>query len=103
VQRLGGPSFRQLRLRSASVGPGLGSDAEIAKELESWTGLIGYEKPSDIVEATARLLAEGSVVGWAQGRSEFGPRALGKGRLPPVRACGDSGGCGGLFSLARCY
>jgi predicted NodU family carbamoyl transferase len=77
VQRLGGPSFRQLRLRSASVGPGLGSDAEIAKELESWTGLIGYEKPSDIVEATARLLAEGSVVGWAQGRSEFGPRALG--------------------------
>src|SRR5439155_12499588 len=26
---------------------------------------------------TAGLLAEGAVVGWVQGRSEFGPRALG--------------------------
>ncbi len=28
-------------------------------------------------EAAARLLAEGRIVGWAQGRLEFGPRALG--------------------------
>ncbi|MDJ1158647.1 carbamoyltransferase C-terminal domain-containing protein [Chelatococcus sp. SYSU_G07232] len=32
---------------------------------------------ADIVTATARLLAEGKLVGWAQGRAEFGPRALG--------------------------
>ena len=31
----------------------------------------------DICAATAKVLAEGAVVGWFQGRSEFGPRALG--------------------------
>jgi carbamoyltransferase len=31
----------------------------------------------DICADTARLLAEGHVFGWFQGRSEFGPRALG--------------------------
>lgn len=32
---------------------------------------------SNIFADTARLLAEGNVFGWFQGRSEFGPRALG--------------------------
>ncbi len=31
----------------------------------------------ELVPAVARLLAEGQVVGWYQGRSEWGPRALG--------------------------
>ena len=31
----------------------------------------------DICADTAKLLAEGNVIGWFQGRSEFGPRALG--------------------------
>ncbi len=31
----------------------------------------------DICRETARVLAQGNVVGWFQGRSEFGPRALG--------------------------
>jgi len=34
-------------------------------------------KSDDICADTARLLAEGHVIGWFQGRSEFGPRALG--------------------------
>jgi len=34
-------------------------------------------KVDDVAEQTAALLASGSVVGWFQGRSEFGPRALG--------------------------
>jgi len=32
---------------------------------------------ADLVDRVADLLAEGCLVGWAQGRSEFGPRALG--------------------------
>jgi carbamoyltransferase len=32
---------------------------------------------ADICTATAKVLAEGKVIGWFQGRSEFGPRALG--------------------------
>ena len=33
--------------------------------------------PDSIVEETARLLAEGKLIGWMQGRAEYGPRALG--------------------------
>src|ERR1051325_11067976 len=31
----------------------------------------------DICKKTAKLLADGKIIGWFQGRSEFGPRALG--------------------------
>jgi carbamoyltransferase len=34
-------------------------------------------KQDDIFQATAKLIAEGKIVGWVQGRAEFGPRALG--------------------------
>jgi carbamoyltransferase len=34
-------------------------------------------RSDDICAETARLLSEGNVFGWFQGRSEFGPRALG--------------------------
>ncbi|NQV03199.1 MAG: hypothetical protein HQ542_11170, partial [Bacteroidia bacterium] len=36
-----------------------------------------YENFSDLTKHTADLMAEGNVVGWFQGRMEFGPRALG--------------------------
>jgi len=40
---------------------------------------VPYRKLSreDLVEATADLIAEENVIGWFQGRMEFGPRALG--------------------------
>ena len=36
-----------------------------------------YPDFNDLSTESARLLAEGNVVGWVQGRMEFGPRALG--------------------------
>jgi carbamoyltransferase len=33
--------------------------------------------PDDVCARTAKLLADGKIVGWVQGRAEFGPRALG--------------------------
>lgn len=36
-----------------------------------------FEHFTDLCDEVARLLAEGNVVGWVQGRMEFGPRALG--------------------------
>ncbi len=48
--------------------------------------------PGTIHQVAARLLAEGRIVGWIQGRAEFGPRALGNRsiladpRLPDVHA-----------------
>lgn len=38
---------------------------------------VPYERPADIADTVAAALARDEVVGWFQGRSEFGPRALG--------------------------
>ncbi|MGH3915546.1 MAG: carbamoyltransferase family protein [Pseudonocardiaceae bacterium] len=65
------------KLRSASLGPDLGATHEIEETLNSWGRLIDLERSVDIVDKAATLLADGAVLGWAQGRSEFGPRALG--------------------------
>jgi carbamoyltransferase len=48
-------------------------------ELEAWlrTAKIAYERPADIADAVADCLSQDGVVAWFQGRSEFGPRALG--------------------------
>jgi carbamoyltransferase len=48
-------------------------------ELEAWlqTAKVAYERPADIADAAAACLAGNGIVAWFQGRSEFGPRALG--------------------------
>jgi carbamoyltransferase len=51
------------------------SDQEIARRLD--IAHVRYERPDDIATAVAEILAADGVVGWFQGRSEFGPRALG--------------------------
>jgi carbamoyltransferase len=61
-------------MRSAALGPGFSDDAI---EATLRTVRIAYERPADIAAATADVLASDGVVGWFQGRSEFGPRALG--------------------------
>jgi len=38
---------------------------------------VDFDEPRDLCVRTADLLASGAVVGWVQGRMEFGPRALG--------------------------
>lgn len=74
---LGAPPRTQPRMRSASLGPDLGTKVQIEREVANWGDFVEFEQPADIVEAAAALLADGAVIGWAQGRSEFGPRALG--------------------------
>ncbi|MFG2177573.1 carbamoyltransferase [Streptomyces abikoensis] len=48
-------------------------------ELRGWLerARVPYERPPDIAEAVARELARDGIVAWFQGRSEYGPRALG--------------------------
>jgi carbamoyltransferase len=41
------------------------------------TANVDYESVADPAVRAAALLAEGNVIGWFQGRMEFGPRALG--------------------------
>ncbi|GAB3238525.1 carbamoyltransferase C-terminal domain-containing protein [Glycomyces halotolerans] len=61
-------------MRDAALGSGW-SDEEIEAELRR-AGLR-YYRSDDIAAEVAGALAENGIVGWFQGRSEFGPRALG--------------------------
>jgi carbamoyltransferase len=39
---------------------------------------VAFTKPDDIAATTAKLIADGKIVGWFQGAMEAGPRALGE-------------------------
>jgi carbamoyltransferase len=59
------------------LGTGIGADIEIESRLKAWSAFVTFERRADIAATTADLLAAQHVVGWVQGESEFGPRALG--------------------------
>jgi carbamoyltransferase len=61
-------------MATAALGRGW-DDGQLRSVLE--TARVPYEEPADIAEAIAQVLADDGVVAWFQGRSEFGPRALG--------------------------
>jgi carbamoyltransferase len=74
LQILGGA--RQKHDGSSAFGRRYG-ERETLAALQRRAELLEFEKPTDSVVATAQALAQGLVVGWFEGRSEFGPRALG--------------------------
>ena len=73
----GGPMAlapRRWTMSHAYLGPGY--DDEAIECLLRWSKQP-YRRVDDIPATAARLLAAGQVIGWFQGRMEFGPRALG--------------------------
>jgi carbamoyltransferase len=60
----------------ADTGPGY-TDAQVADALDRYGLRAAPLTPDELCRATARLVADGAVVGWFQGRMEWGPRALG--------------------------
>ncbi|HEX5067210.1 MAG TPA: carbamoyltransferase C-terminal domain-containing protein, partial [Myxococcota bacterium] len=65
---------RAWRMDHAFYGPAF-DDAEIEAFLRR--ARLRYRKMADPAAETASLLARDAIVGWFQGRMEFGPRALG--------------------------
>jgi carbamoyltransferase len=53
------------------------SDTEIEESLRQQDAVFEKVEYKDIPDKVARLIAEGNVIGWFQGRMEYGPRALG--------------------------
>jgi carbamoyltransferase len=53
------------------------SDDEIQRDLDDSRAVYTRINDGGIATHTAQLLADGNVIGWFQGRMEFGPRALG--------------------------
>ena len=63
-------------MRGSYLGPRLG-DGEIEDCLKARGASYRRVNDSELFRELAGILAEGNVVGWVQGRMEFGPRALG--------------------------
>ncbi|MFC7331167.1 carbamoyltransferase [Marinactinospora rubrisoli] len=66
---------RIIPMHGADLGRGW-SDDELAAALD--TAALPYEQPDDLAETVAAALARNELVAWFQGRSEYGPRALGR-------------------------
>jgi carbamoyltransferase len=76
---------RRYQMNHAFLGPAY-SDEEIEQFLR-WTK-VPYRRLNHVVEEAADLLAADKIIGWYQGRMEFGPRALGARSIlaSPIRA-----------------
>jgi carbamoyltransferase len=61
-------------METAALGRGWDEEA-LAERLTAAD--VAFERPRDLADAVAGVLAADGVVAWFQGRSEFGPRALG--------------------------
>ncbi len=51
-------------------------DSTVEQECQEWVSWVEIE-PAQPIQVAVSALAKGEVVGWFQGRAEFGPRALG--------------------------
>ncbi|HEY5795782.1 MAG TPA: carbamoyltransferase C-terminal domain-containing protein [Bosea sp. (in: a-proteobacteria)] len=67
------------RAPTGPLSPYLGStvSTETFERMQAWEPRLRRLAPDKVAPATATLLAQGKLVGWVQGRAEFGPRALG--------------------------
>ncbi|TDB61365.1 carbamoyltransferase family protein [Arundinibacter roseus] len=64
-------------MRGSYLGPTF-SDLDVELTAKKYSAVYThYEDFKELSKDAARLLSEGNVVGWVQGRMEFGPRALG--------------------------
>jgi carbamoyltransferase len=75
---VGRQGSRRVHLRTASLGNEFGDD-EIEQALAARGSEMRFEKLpyEQLIHHTAEAIAEGLVLGWFQGRMEWGPRALG--------------------------
>jgi carbamoyltransferase len=63
-------------MNGAYLGPGF-TDDDIKRRLTAAGAKFSCLSDGDLIQTTARAMADGKAVGWMQGRMEFGPRALG--------------------------
>ncbi|MEK0177862.1 carbamoyltransferase [Microcoleus anatoxicus] len=64
------------KMRGSYLGPKFG-DTEILEYLDAVKASYHRLDDSELMSQLAEILQQGNVVGWFQGRMEFGPRALG--------------------------
>jgi len=67
---------RCFQMRHVYYGPEY-SDSQILRDLENAGCKYRKLAEEDLIDSTVEAIAQGKIVGWFQGRMEFGPRALG--------------------------
>jgi carbamoyltransferase len=65
---------RPERMRTPALGRGWTDDQLTARLKQA---ALPFETPADLADVIAQALADDQIVAWYQGRSEYGPRALG--------------------------
>ncbi|MEQ1802086.1 MAG: carbamoyltransferase [Gammaproteobacteria bacterium] len=63
-------------MHGSYLGPGYAAD-EVRRQLDAAGAVYQELADAELMPRLARILGEENVVGWVQGRMEFGPRALG--------------------------
>ena len=64
------------KMRGSYLGPGFDAE-QIKSQLDEYGAVYERLSDSDLFEKAAEILEDENVIGWFQGRMEFGPRALG--------------------------
>ncbi|MEC9390298.1 MAG: carbamoyltransferase [Myxococcota bacterium] len=67
---------REWSMKNAYLGPGY-TDDEVQAALDSFGAVYTRMERPELLNRTAELIDQANVVGWYQGRLEWGPRALG--------------------------
>ena len=67
---------RKWKMENAYLGPGY-SEQQIQETLDGFGAVYKRLDRPDLLERTAELIDQAHVIGWYQGRLEWGPRALG--------------------------
>jgi carbamoyltransferase len=67
---------RTVKMRGAYLGPAFSPD-EIRRQLNANSAVYEELDDEDLYSRLAGILEQGDIIGWFQGRMEFGPRALG--------------------------
>lgn len=70
-------SMRVTPISNVYWGADVGDDSILSPQLRRWARFVDVVRADDVAAESARLIFNGVVLGWVQGRSEFGPRALG--------------------------
>lgn len=70
------PGAPRPRMQDVYLGPSYG-EREVLAALAAFEGQVQWHRPADFYADVAARIAKSEVIGWFQGRMEYGPRALG--------------------------
>lgn len=77
ISKLLNPAAKFEKIHHVYWGTDIGDNDKVYSTINKWKKFVSFSKEEDIAKTTAKRIAEGFVIGWAQGRSEFGCCTLG--------------------------